>query len=1067
MKKFKDKLLLLFLCLFFTSETIAQISFQKTFGGTGTDGGRSLQQTTDGGFIIAGFTNSFGAGVSDVYLIKANENGDTLWTKSYGGIANDQGYSVQQTSDGGYIITGIVYSFGAGGWDVYLIKTNTTGDIVWNKTFGGPDFDCGRSVDQTSDEGYIITGYTKSFGAGNNDVYLIRTDSLGDTLWTKTFGGALNDYGYSVQQTNDLGYIVAGKTYSFGAGSSDVYLIKTDANGNTIWTKSFGGTLPDAGNSVQQTSDGGYIITGETFSFGAGSYDVYLIKTNINGDLLWSKTYGESDGIDIGDFVRQTTDGGYIITGQTTSFGATTAEVLLLKVDSTGNTVWSPEPLKIFGSASNNDYGVSVQQTSDGGYIITGQTQSFGAGGSDVYLIKINADGDSSNSCGTNGVVPVVTSPSTVVNSTATIVGSGATVTNPATIVSNTVTIDSVLCFSSCNLFISITDSINVSCNGGNDGSATVTPSGGTPPYTYSWSSGHTDSSAIGLPAGTYTVVVTDTNCCTAIDSILITEPSPILVQITGDTIICNGDTTTLTASGGIAYLWNTGDTTVAITVNPSDTTVYAVTVSDSGGCFGTDSFTIIVNPIPNISIAADTTICNGDSTILIASGCISYFWNTGDTTASIMVNPTITTSYSVSVSDSVCSALDSVTVTVDSLPIVNLTGDTSICKGDTATLIANVGISYLWNTADTTISITVNPDSTTTYTVVVFNGNCYGIDSITVAVLNIDTTFNIDICTGDSILAGGSHQTTSGTYYDTLPTANTCDSVIITNLNVLPYLVTNIDTGICAGDSILAGGSQQTTSGTYYDTLPTANICDSVIITNLNVLPYLVTNIDTGICAGDSILAGGSFQTTSGTYPDTLIASGGCDSIIITQLIVNNLPVVDAGMDVTINADSCVALNTSGGGTYIWNPPSGLSCTNCQNPIACPAQTTTWYLTVIDGNGCLSIDSVTIMVIPVEEIACSDKIFIPNAFSPNGDGENDVFRIISDDIKTIYFAVYNRWGEKVFETGDVKKATKIGWDGKHNGEQQGMAVFVYYLEAICIDNNEIVVKKGDITLIR
>ena len=352
--------------------TLLGQGWEQTIGGESWDFGYSVQQTQDGGYIICGHTPSFENGDDDVWLIKTDGNGQEQWSQTFGGEVGDRGYSVQQTTDGGYIITGWTFSFGNGGLDVYLIKTDENGNEEWSKTFEG---DYGRSVQQTTDGGYIIGGYTNSFGNGGYDVYLIKTDENGTELWSQTYGGEGDDIGYSVQQTTDGGYIITGYTESFGNGSNDVYLIKIDENGNEEWSQTFGGEVGDLGYSVQQTTDGGYIITGKTNS------DVYLIKTDENGNELWSQTFG---GGDYGFSVQQTTDGGYIITGETNSH-----DVYLIKTDENGNEQWS----QTFGG-NGWETGYSVQQTTDGGYIITGNTESFGNGQNDIYLIKTDGYGN-------------------------------------------------------------------------------------------------------------------------------------------------------------------------------------------------------------------------------------------------------------------------------------------------------------------------------------------------------------------------------------------------------------------------------------------------------------------------------------------------------------------------------------------------------------------------------------------------------------------------------------------------------------------------------------------------
>jgi hypothetical protein len=307
------------------------------------------------------------------------------WNKTFGGSGDDYGHSVRETSDGGYIVAGSTDSYGSGSGDVWLIKTNSSGNLTWNKTFGGPSEDHGYSVQQTSDGGYIIAGETASYGAGGADVWLIKTDSSGNETWNRTFGGSSGDYGNSVQQTPDGGYVIAGTTYSYGAGSADVWLIKTDSSGNMAWNKTFGSSSHDHGSSVDRTSDGGYVIAGWTDSYGAGDYDIWLIKTDSSGDLKWDETFGGSKG-DYGWSVQQTSDGGYIIGGYTGSFGAGNDDAWLIKTDSSGDAVWDKTP-----GGTDSDYGWSVQQTLDGGYMIGGYTGSYGAGGYDVWLIKVTA----------------------------------------------------------------------------------------------------------------------------------------------------------------------------------------------------------------------------------------------------------------------------------------------------------------------------------------------------------------------------------------------------------------------------------------------------------------------------------------------------------------------------------------------------------------------------------------------------------------------------------------------------------------------------------------------------
>jgi hypothetical protein len=215
----------------FTQSAYA-VTFAKTYGGTGDDRASYVLQTSDGGYIVVGDTGSFGADSIDIFLVKTDANGNIIWAKTYGGIVDEYAYSVQQTSDGGYIVAGETHSFGAGYYDIFLVKTDANGNIIWAKTYGGTNQDFARSVQQASDGGYIVAGYTGSFGAGSN-IFLIKTDANGNRIWAKTYRGAHLDHAFSVQQTSDGGYIVAGHIQPLDLdGEKDIILIKTDANGD-------------------------------------------------------------------------------------------------------------------------------------------------------------------------------------------------------------------------------------------------------------------------------------------------------------------------------------------------------------------------------------------------------------------------------------------------------------------------------------------------------------------------------------------------------------------------------------------------------------------------------------------------------------------------------------------------------------------------------------------------------------------------------------------------------------------------------------------------------------------
>jgi uncharacterized delta-60 repeat protein len=362
----------------------------KAYGGVNRDIAHSIQQTADGGFIFAGETYSFGAGNADEWVVKLDADGTIQWQRAYGEVGYDMAHSIQQTSDGGYIVAGESSSFG-GGTQVWILKLEANGGITWQNLYGGSGDDVAYAIQQTSDDGYIVAGETTSFGAVGVDALVFKLKSDGTIDWWNSYGGANDDRARSIQKTSDGGFIVAGETSSFGAGDLDVWVLKLDASGTVQWEKRYGGANDEAAYSVQQTSDGGYIIAGGATPVGAFFNDVFLLKLDADGNGVWQNTYGGAND-DVAYSVQQTSDGGYIVAGRTSSFGNIFGDIWIIKVKSTGSIDWQ----KTYGGNDSNSAN-AIRQTSDGRYVVAGETAYFGVGSADVCVGKLDSTGEFAN----------------------------------------------------------------------------------------------------------------------------------------------------------------------------------------------------------------------------------------------------------------------------------------------------------------------------------------------------------------------------------------------------------------------------------------------------------------------------------------------------------------------------------------------------------------------------------------------------------------------------------------------------------------------------------------------
>lgn len=310
----------------------------RTYGNINYDEAFHVDTTSDGGLIVCGQNSSYDW-AGQLFLMKLDASGNVLWDKTYGGAIgdSDRGYAVRETSDGGFIATGSTDSYGSGNSDVYVVKTDAAGNLQWTRSIGGSSDDVGRDVIQTLTGDYYVVGYTESYGQGFIDVFFIKLSTTGLVTWAKVYGGGSYDFAYTVEQTTDGGFVLGATTDSYGQGNMEAMMIKTDVNGNIQWAKAYGNSGEDRAQVARQTADGGYIMAGRTNSFGGGNYDSYLVKTDSAGNLAWDIAQGGTSWDQAWD-VQQMADGGYVVAGYTLSYGQGGREAYIYRTDSDGQS---------------------------------------------------------------------------------------------------------------------------------------------------------------------------------------------------------------------------------------------------------------------------------------------------------------------------------------------------------------------------------------------------------------------------------------------------------------------------------------------------------------------------------------------------------------------------------------------------------------------------------------------------------------------------------------------------------------------------------------------------------
>ena len=384
------KITISFFCFFLVVITKSQsVIFQQIYQCQVDQSAREAIEISNGGYMIIGM-NEKSFGDTDVYIMKTNPIGDTIWTKSFGGTSSEYPNMIIETSNGNFLIVGYTLSYGSGSNDVWLLCIDINGNLIWSKTYGGTGDDEGKDIIATADGNYMITGRSNSPGNQGYDAFLIKIDLNGNIIWQNNYGGNQYETSRSVKQCSDGGYVFTGQTLSYGSGNGDVYMTKTDASGNLIWSKTFGGNLIDDGNVIIENSDGSFMIAAETNSYGSGDMDVWILKTDNNGNVIWQQTYGGTDK-DVSKSMRMTSDGGYIIGAISRSFGWINPDMWLVKIDANGAVQWTSN----FGSW-DHEHCYSARQVTDGGFIAVGHTKSYGPV-SKIMFIKLDQFGTTDN----------------------------------------------------------------------------------------------------------------------------------------------------------------------------------------------------------------------------------------------------------------------------------------------------------------------------------------------------------------------------------------------------------------------------------------------------------------------------------------------------------------------------------------------------------------------------------------------------------------------------------------------------------------------------------------------
>ena len=616
--------------------------FQKIYKGTANNNETvyDIQQCVDWGYAITGHTNSYGPGGGDGYVIKTDTAGVISWAKSWGGNVFEQPHALSTISDGSIIFTGLTSSYGAGSNDLFAVSMDKNGATNWARAYGTTASEQGWGIKQTTGGGFVMAGTV------GLDALVMRINSVGNITWTKKYATASTDLITSLELTSSGGYLIAGTTGT--SPNTNMYVLNIDASGNLLWDRTIGGTNDENGYIAKQTNDGGFIIGGRTASFSTGlSYDAYLVKLNSAGNLVWSKTYATTQHEEIHD-IKETSNGSFVLSGN--SFYGSYYDLLLFKTSSDGSLISA----KTYGASEMEFASGHMAKSTDGGFAMVGQSNSVPySGGADynIYLVKTDSLLNS-GSCHQNNFTLTVSSP------VSTVAAAGSATTNAGLAELAVSPVETNAPFTTYELTLAVAISnTNVSCYGGTNGQASAAPVGGISQYTYLWSNNATTTAISNLTAGAYSITITDSTLCSVTQTITITQPPVIGVSSAITNVTCSGGNNgaiNITASGGTppyTYLWNPGTYTTEDISNVMAAT-YSLTITDASAC-SKQQFITVAQPLPLIpTINKNETACGMPNSMnaAVSGGTLpySFVWSTGSSNDSLYNQPGGTYSYTV-----------------------------------------------------------------------------------------------------------------------------------------------------------------------------------------------------------------------------------------------------------------------------------------------------------------------------------------------------------------------------------------------------------------------------------